>query len=96
MCLRMSRDVAGPGRILPSGRTTFGSNHKVRQLIEIGALRPSKSLTEAAVKKYRGFISVLVLLAMGSLGCAQTARKKGAEPSLAPVLQLLWQYDTGG
>ncbi|MDQ3819350.1 MAG: hypothetical protein M3362_16965 [Acidobacteriota bacterium] len=48
------------------------------------------------MKKYRGFISALILLALVSLSCAQTAKKKEAEPFLAAIPQLLWQYDTGG
>ena len=48
------------------------------------------------MKKYRVFISAVVLLAIGSLGGAQTAQKKEAEPSLAAMPQPLWQYDTGG
>jgi hypothetical protein len=48
------------------------------------------------VKKYLGVISALGLLALVSLNCAQTAKKKEAEPSLAAMPQLLWQYDTGG
>jgi hypothetical protein len=55
-----------------------------------------KSLAEVAVKKYRGFISALVLLALVSLNCAQTAKKKEAEPFLAAIPQLLWQYNTEG
>ena len=48
------------------------------------------------MKKYRVFISTLILLAMLSLTCAQTAKKKEAEPLLAAIPQPLWQYDTGG
>ncbi len=48
------------------------------------------------MKKYRGFIYALVLLAMGSLSFAQTAKKKEAESFLAAIPQLLWQYNTGG
>jgi hypothetical protein len=48
------------------------------------------------VKKYQVFISALILPAAVSLNCAQTAMKKEAEPFLAPMPQLLWQYDTGG
>lgn len=33
---------------------------------------------------------------MPSPACAQTAKKKGAEPLLAATPQRLWQYDTGG
>ena len=68
----------------------------VRQLIEVGALGLAKSLREVAVKKHRSVISTLILLALVSLNCAQTAKKKEAEPSLAAMPQLLWQYDTGG
>jgi hypothetical protein len=48
------------------------------------------------LKKYRAFISTLILLATLSLDCAQTAMKKEAEPILAAIPQPLWQYDTGG
>ena len=68
----------------------------VRPLIEIGTLGLGKSLMEVAVKTYRGFISALVLLALLSLNCAQTAKKKEGEPFLAAIPQLLWQYNTGG
>ena len=68
----------------------------VRRLIEFGALGLGKALTEVAVKKYRGVVSALVLLASVSLNCAQTAKKIGAEPYPAAVPQLLWQYHTGG
>jgi len=53
-------------------------------------------LRRVAVKKYRGVISALVILALISLSCAQTPKKKEAEPFLAAIPQLLWQYDTGG
>ena len=78
------------------GGFAYGRYSGVRQLIEIGALGLGTSLTEVAVKKYRGFISALVLLALVSLSCAQTAMKKEVEPFLSAVPQLLWQYDTGG
>ena len=68
----------------------------VRQPIEMGALGPGKSLTEVAVKKYRVFISTLILLATVSLNCAQTAMKKEAEPFFGAKPQPLWQYNTGG
>ncbi len=51
---------------------------------------------EVAVKKCRFFISTLSLLAMASLNCAQTAKKKEAEPLFTARPQALWQYDTGG
>jgi len=53
-------------------------------------------LTEVAVKKHQSNISALILLAMLSLNCAQTAKKIEAEPFSADTPQLLWQYDTGG
>jgi hypothetical protein len=59
-------------------------------------LRKQPTLTEVALKKYRVFISTLILLAMPFLSCAQTAKKKEAEPLLAATPQMLWQYDTGG
>ena len=71
-------------------------NAGVRQLIEIGALGLGKSVTEVAVKKCRVFISTLILFSMVSLKGAQTAMKKEAEPFLAAIPQLLWQYNTGG
>jgi hypothetical protein len=54
--------------------------------------------TEVALKKYRVFISALILLTVASLSCAQTAKKKKeAEPLLsAAIPQPLWTYDTGG
>ena len=48
------------------------------------------------MKKYRGVISALVLLAVVSLNCAQTAMKKEAEPFSAATPQPLWRYGTGG
>ena len=71
-------------------------NSSVRLLIEIGTLGLGNSLTEVAVKKYRVVISTLVLMAMVSLNCAQTAKKKEAEPLSAAQPQPLWQYNTGG
>jgi hypothetical protein len=71
-------------------------NSGVGWLIEIGALGLGKSLMEVAVKKCRVFISTLTLLAMASLSCAQTAKKKEAESPFAARPQPLWQYDTGG
>lgn len=68
----------------------------VRQLIEIGLLGLDKSLTEVAMKKYRIFISTLILLSMASVNCAQTGKKKEAELLFAARPQPLWQYDTGG
>jgi hypothetical protein len=71
-------------------------NSSVRLLIEIGTLGLGNSLTEVAVKKYRFFTPTLILLAMASLSCAQTPKKKEAEPLSAAQPQPLWQYDTGG
>jgi hypothetical protein len=51
---------------------------------------------EVAVETCRVFISILILLAMASLNCAQTAKKKESEPLFAARPQPLWQYDTGG
>ena len=48
------------------------------------------------MKKNRGFISVIVLMAMVSLSCAQTAEKKQANPSAASTPELRWKYESGG
>lgn len=48
------------------------------------------------MKKNRGFISVVVLMAMVSLSCAQTAEKKHANPSTASTPELRWKYESGG
>jgi hypothetical protein len=49
-----------------------------------------------AMKKNCGFISGIVLVAMASLSCAQTADKKHASPSAASTPQLRWKYESGG
>ncbi len=41
-------------------------------------------------------VAVLILLAMVSLSCGQTAKKKEDAGLLARAPQPLWKYDTGG
>ncbi|MDQ2920438.1 MAG: hypothetical protein M3R52_02305 [Acidobacteriota bacterium] len=41
-------------------------------------------------------LSALILLAMASLSCGQTAKKKEDAGLLARAPQQLWKYDTGG
>ena len=48
------------------------------------------------MKKNRGFISGIVLVAMASLSCAQIADKKEANPSAASTPELRWKYESGG
>ena len=48
------------------------------------------------MKKNWGFISVIVLVAVVSLTCAQTAEKKEANASASTGPELRWKYDTGG
>ncbi len=48
------------------------------------------------MKKTRSFISGIVLVAMVSLSCAQTAEKKEATPSDSAGPELRWKYETGG
>ena len=48
------------------------------------------------MKKNRGFISGIVLVAMASLSCAQTADKKDASLSTASAPELRWKYESGG
>ena len=48
------------------------------------------------MKKNRGFISAIVLVAMASLSCARTADKKKANSSTASAPELRWQYESGG
>lgn len=48
------------------------------------------------MNKNRGFISGIVLAAMVSLSCAQTAEKKEANPSDASTPELRWKYESGG
>lgn len=48
------------------------------------------------MKKNRGFISTLVLVAMASLSCAQTSNKKDTNLSASAGPELRWKYETGG
>jgi hypothetical protein len=48
------------------------------------------------MKKNRGFFSTLMLVALASLGCAQTTQKKEANVSAAAGPELRWKYETGG
>jgi hypothetical protein len=48
------------------------------------------------MKKNRGFISGIVLVAMASLSCAQTAEKKKISPSAASGPEFRWKYESGG
>ena len=48
------------------------------------------------MKKNRGFVSGIALIAMVSLNCAQTSEKKGASPSAASTPELRWKYESGG
>jgi hypothetical protein len=49
---------------------------------------------EVVLKKVS--LSVLMLLAMASLSCGQTARPKEDAGLLARAPQQLWKYETGG
>lgn len=48
------------------------------------------------MKKNRGFISGIVLVAMASLSCAQSSDKKAASLSETSEPEFRWKYDTGG
>jgi len=48
------------------------------------------------MKKNQRFISGIVLVAMASLSCAQTAEKKEASLSAASAPELRWKYESGG
>jgi hypothetical protein len=48
------------------------------------------------MKKYSGFISGIVLVAMASLSCAQISDKTAANLSAASGPELRWKYETGG
>jgi len=47
------------------------------------------------MKKIRAFISTIVLVAIVSVSCAQTANKE-ANPSASAEPQLRWKYESGG
>jgi len=49
---------------------------------------------EVVLKKVS--LSVLMLLAMASLSCGQTAKPKDDTGLLARAPQHLWKYETGG
>jgi len=48
------------------------------------------------MKKKRGFISTVVLVAIASVSCAQTSEKKEANLSATAGPELRWKYETGG
>lgn len=48
------------------------------------------------MKKNRGFISAIVLVAMASVSCAQVSDKKEANLSAASAPELRWKYESGG
>ena len=55
--------------------------------------RPTRRLLH--MKNYPRFISAVVLVAIASLSCAQSA-DKGANSSAAAGPELRWKYETGG
>ena len=48
------------------------------------------------MKKNRGFISAIILVAMVSVSCAQSSDKKAADLSAASEPELRWKYESGG
>jgi hypothetical protein len=48
------------------------------------------------MKKKRGFISAIVLMALASVNCAQTSDKKAATQSALTGPELRWKYESGG
>jgi hypothetical protein len=48
------------------------------------------------MKKNRGLISTLVLVAMASLSCAHSADKKETNLSSVAGPELRWKYEAGG
>ena len=48
------------------------------------------------MKTNRAFISAIVLAAMVSVSCAQTANKNGASLAAAVGPELRWKYETSG
>jgi hypothetical protein len=48
------------------------------------------------MKKNRGFISAIILVAMVSLNCAQTSDQKAATRSASTGPELRWKYESGG
>ena len=49
-----------------------------------------------AMKKNRGSIIAIMLVAMASVSCAQTSDKKAASLSAAGGPELRWKYESGG
>jgi hypothetical protein len=48
------------------------------------------------MKKNRGFISTVVLIAIACVSCAQTSDTKEANLSAAAGPELRWKYEAGG
>ena len=48
------------------------------------------------MKKNRGFISAIILVAMASVSCAKASDKKAASLSAASGPELRWKYESGG
>ena len=48
------------------------------------------------MRKNRGFISTIILVAIASGSCAQTFDKKAASLSAAGGPELRWKYESGG
>lgn len=48
------------------------------------------------MKKNRGLISTLVLVAMASVSCAESSNKKAANLPAGAGPELRWKYETGG
>jgi hypothetical protein len=48
------------------------------------------------MKKKRGLISAIVLVALASVNCAQTSEKKAANHSALAGPELRWKYESGG
>jgi hypothetical protein len=49
------------------------------------------------MKKNRGFISAILLVAMASVSCAQASDKEAANLSSAAIgPELRWKYESGG
>lgn len=48
------------------------------------------------MKENRGSISVIILVTMVSVSCAQSSDKKAASLSAASGPELRWKYETGG
>jgi hypothetical protein len=49
-----------------------------------------------AMKKNRSFISVILLVALASINCAQTSDQKAATRSASTGPELRWKYESGG